>query len=186
MKKTIRAATLVLLILAALAFTLSAVCESGGLSWPERLEQARKKYNEKTVNVYERGHGKNQKNKINVRFYPSSESAYMTINIRESLDITDEAEMEAILEVIAQSKYYNSETYGTIGFMKAEWIAHNLAHAMATGSEQQQEWVTTFAGTSLKKAIGSAKELDLSPLESISSQHMALYEFVEYFLVKGQ
>ena len=61
MKKAIRAAALVLLILAALAFAVSAVCESGGLSWPERLEQARKKYNEKTVNLYERATAKTRR-----------------------------------------------------------------------------------------------------------------------------
>ena len=57
---------------------------------------------------------------------------YVDIKIMESLQITDEAEMEAILEVITKSRYYDEDKYGSIPFMKAEWIAHNLAHSMAT------------------------------------------------------
>ena len=155
--------------------------ESAGSTWEERLEAAREKYNADTVNVYRKYHGRYRKGKINVCFYSSRKQHYANINIRESLQITDEAEMQAILEVIAQDPNYSEEGHGTIAFMKAQWIAHNLAHSMATGSDEQRALVSMVTGEKrLSKVISRAKELDLSPLESLSEQQIMLYELVIY------
>jgi len=149
-------------------------------SWEERLAQARLKYNEETVNIYSRGRGKYRKGKINVYFYPSSrKSGDMNICIRESLQITDEAEMEAILELAARDERYDPEEFGSIAFMKAQWIAHNLAHSMATGSEEERRLVETLAGESLSLVVRRAKELDISQLANISARERILYELIE-------
>ena len=158
----------------------SAAGESVDSSWEARLEAAREKYNAETVNVYRRYHGRYRKGKINVCFYSSRKQHYANINIRESLQITDEAEMQAILEVVAQDPNYSEEGHGTIAFMKAQWIAHNLAHSMATGSDEQRALVTMITGEKLSKVISRAEELDLSPLESLSEQQIMLYELVSY------
>ena len=168
-------------VLAAALPVVPAAAESDGATWEERLQAARAKYNKKTVNVYREGHGKKRSGKINVCFYPSENKPYINIEIRESLEITDEAEMQAILEVIAKNKDYSEETYGTIAFMKAQWIAHNLAHSMATGTEEQQMLVKMLAGEDLAGIVSSAEQLDLSPIGSITDRQMMLYELVEMF-----
>ena len=87
----------VLCLLAALLLVAAAAAgEGANPDWEERLALARAKYNEKTVNVYERGRGKYRKGKINACYYPSDIKPYININVRESLQITDEAEIENI------------------------------------------------------------------------------------------
>ena len=154
--------------------------ESAGPSWEERLEAARLKYNAKTVNIYKRGKGAYRRWKINVCFYPSGNKPYVNINIRESLRITDEAEMHAILELITENENYNAEEYGTISFMKAQWIAHNLAHSMATGTDDQKRLIEAIAGESLSDILGSSKELDLSQYGNMTSRQQMLYEIIEF------
>ena len=160
----------------------AAAAESGQSSsvWEERLAQARLKYNEDTVHVYFRGRGRSVRGKFNVCFYESTIKPFIIINIKESLQITDEAEMEAILEVVVKNEHYSEEEYGTISFMKAQWIAHNMAHSMASGSEEQQWLVETIAGESIQDVIGRAEELDLSPYGSMSSRHILLYQIIEF------
>ena len=167
-------ALLVLLLTAA-----SALGEE--LSWEERLEKAREKYNEKTVNVYLYRYGTDRKGKINVCFYYSRKNRKTDLNfaIRESLQITDEAEMQAILEVVAKYERFSEEEFGTISFIKAEWIAHNLAYEMANGSESQKSLVALVAGEKISKIIRQAKELDVSMLRNTSDQELAVYEFIE-------
>ncbi len=166
---------------ALLVLFLTAVYALGeDLSWEERLEQARAKYNEQTVNVYMLGRGSRKKDRINVRFY-HSEIKWKDINfcILESLQITDEAEMQAILEVVAKHELFSGEEYGTISFLKAEWITHNLAYDMAKGTDEQKALVTMVAGEKLSKVIGRAKELDVSPLRNTTEQERTVYEFIE-------
>ena len=164
-----------------IALLLVAVSAAGedSLTWEERMARAREKYNRKTVNVYVAGHGKYRRGRINVRFYYSEKRPHMNINIRESLQITDEAEIEAVLEMIVKDKHYSVEEYGTVSFMKAEWIAHNLAHSMANGTEEQQLLIRMAVGESLTSIISSAKELDLSPLVNISDRQKMLYDVIE-------
>lgn len=141
-----------------------------------RLERAREKYNEKTVNVYRKGWGYIQGKKINVCFYKAPKEKYYAINIRESLKITDEAEMEAILGVIMQNEYYDEAVYGDMDFMKAQWITHNIAYELATGNPETRQLVATLAGETAVKVAQRARELDLSPICDMSEKEKALTE----------
>ena len=174
-----RAALRVCCALAALLMIILSAAAETASGWEERLAAARKKYNEKTVNVYVRGQGKRQKGKINVCFYRAKKKS-IVINIRESLQITDEAEMEAVLEVVAKHKYFSEEVYGSISFLKAQWIAHNLAYDMSTGSEEQQKLAAMIVGKSSKEIVRHAEELDLSPYSEIPEEELAVYELVEF------
>ena len=169
-------------LIAILLVIISAAGKGDSASWEERLEQARRKYNKNTVNVFAKGHGKYQRGKINVCFYPAEQQPYIIINIRESLQITDEAEMEAVLEVIAESEGYDADEYGTIPFMKAQWIAHNIAHSMANGNENQKKLVETITGESISSIAGRSKELDLSPYTSMPEREILLYQILELAL----
>ena len=174
-----RAALRVCCTLAALLLILSSAAAETTSSREERMAAAREKYNEKTVNVYIRGQGGNQKGKINVCFYRAGKK-YIAICIRESLQVTDEAEMEAVLEIVAKHKYYSEEVYGSLSFLKAQWIAHNLAYDMASGNEEQQALAAMVVGVDSKEIIRHAKELDLSPISEIPEDQLAVYELVEY------
>ena len=180
-KTTLRLCALLAALL--LVFTWAAA-ETAETAAPDdeyaaRLEEARLKYNPKTVNVYRKGWGYVQSNKINVCFYRSAGEQYYAINIRESLKITDEAEMEAILEVITQFETYDEEIYGDIAFMKAQWITHNLAYELATGSEETQRMIAALAGESAREVAKSAKELDLSPIADMDDREKALTEKIQ-------
>ena len=163
-----------------IALLMTAAAAAGEtLIWEERLARAREKYNTKTVNVYVKGQGGYRRGMINVCYYRVKKTRYIGINIRESLQITDEAEMEAVLEQVVKNRYYNEAEYGTISFMKAQWIAHNMAHNMATGTEQQRAMVRLLAGEELPDIISSAEVLDLSPYALITDRQLKLYQIVE-------
>lgn len=165
--------------LAALLLIFSSAAAETASAWENRLAAAREKYNEKTVHVYIRGQGRDQKGKINVCFYRVGKK-YIAICIRESLQITDEAEMEAVLEIVAKHKYFSEEAYGSISFLKAQWIAHNLAYGMATGSKEQQKLVAMIVGKGSKEIIRHAEELDLTPISEIPEEQLDVYKIVEY------
>ena len=78
------AALRVCCVLAALLLILSSAMAETAPAWEDRLAAAREKYNEKTVHVYIRGQGRDQKGKINVSFYRAGKK-YIAICIRESL-----------------------------------------------------------------------------------------------------
>lgn len=171
------AALAVLAMLAGMAVA-AANAEDGkdGTDYALRLLRAREKYNEKTVNVYRKGWGYIQGKKINVCFYKAPKEKYYAINIRESLKITDEAEMEAILGVIMQNEYYDEAVYGDMDFMKAQWITHNIAYELATGNPETRQLVATLAGETAVKVAERARELDLSPICDMSEKEKALTE----------
>lgn len=171
------AALAVLAMLAGMAVA-AANAEDGkdGTDYALRLLRAREKYNEKTVNVYRKGWGYIQGKKINVCFYKAPKEKYYAINIRESLKITDEAEMEAILGVIMQNEYYDEAVYGDMDFMKAQWITHNIAYELATGNPETRQLVATLAGETAVKVAERARELDLSPICNMSEKEKALTE----------
>ena len=126
-------------VLAAILFVFPAPAENSLNTRDDRLAEARLKYNKDTVNILLGSRNPINLKKINVRFYKSDRQPQMYIMIYESLKITDEAEMQAILEVVAQSEYYSEEIYGTVSMMKAEWIAHNIAYEMATGTAEERD-----------------------------------------------
>ena len=179
------AALRVCCVLAALLLILSSAAAETAPAWEDRLAAARGKYNEKTVHVYIRGQGRDQKGKINVSFYRAGKK-YIAICIRESLQITDEAEMEAVLEIVAKHKYFSEEAYGSLSFLKAQWIAHNLAYGMATGSEDQQVLAGMIVGQGSREIIRHAKELDLTPVSEIPEDQLAVYELVEYLYCENE
>lgn len=154
--------------------------ESAEKTWEERLEQARKKYNAKTVNVYQKGNGWAKSGKINVQFIYSSQPPYEYIEIQESLNITDEADIQAILEVVAADERYREEAYGSISFMKAVWITHNIANSMATGTEEERNLIKTIAGESLSMIQKRARVLDLEPISYVSRKELFVYEVIEF------
>ena len=166
-------------VLAAMLLVFSAATESSRNTREERLAEARLKYNKDTVHIYASTLRNNRSGKINVRFYKSKGQPQMYIMIYESLKITDEAEMQAVLEVVAQSEYYSEEIYGTVSMMKAQWIAHNIAYEMATGSAEERDLVVSLAGENLSMIIKRSKELDLSPVACMSAEEKTLYELVE-------
>ncbi len=171
-------------VLAAVLMLFTAAAgESSGTasSWEDRLAEARLKYNEDTVHIYADSRVRNRSGKINIRFYKSRVNRKMFIVIYESLQVTDEAEMEAILELLAQNENYSEEIHGSISFMKAEWIAHNIAYAMATGSETEQNFAQAIAGESIARIVKRSKELDLSPISEMPAQERLLYEMIELF-----
>lgn len=59
-------------------------------------------------------------------YYPTS--SVSNISIDKSLEITSKAEQNAVLDVIIESPYYDESIYGSKGFMRAQWVAHNLSH----------------------------------------------------------
>lgn len=166
-------------VLAAMLLVFSAAAESSRNTREERLAEARLKYSQDTVNILLGSRNPINRKKINVRFYKSNGQPQMYIMIYESLKITDEAEMQAILEVVAQSEYYSEEIYGTVSMMKAEWIAHNIAYEMATGTAEERDLVVSVAGENLSMIIKRSKELDLSPVAYMSAEEKTLYELVE-------
>ncbi len=179
-----RAAAMLLTLIALMAAISAAAGEAAGKTWEERMKQARKRYNEKTVNVFIEGHDRVRKNKINVMFYRLEETnakgrPLFAFNIRESLEITDEAEIQAVLEVVAKHEKYSEERFGSIAFMKAVWIAHNLAHSMAGGSEEAQRLVEAIMGENISDIADRAKLLDINPIETLPEQELALYRIIE-------
>ena len=180
-------ALLACLCLAATVLALPAAAgEEAGGTYAQRLAKAREKYNSETVNVYRRGYGWDRRGKINVCFYYSAKEKYTAINIRESLQITDEAEMEAVLEVVAGNENYDEGEYGSISFIKAQWIAHNYAHSLATGNKEGQQMIESLVGESIPKIIGRSKQLDVSPVWTLTDQERMLYEIIELFWGMGR
>ena len=84
--------------------------------------------------------------------------------------------MEAILEVIMQNENYDEAVYGDMAFMKAQWITHNIAYELATGNPETRKLIATLAGETAVKVAERARELDLSPICSMSEQEKALTE----------
>ncbi len=167
------------LLFAALFLLLSfAAAETAEESREERMARAREKYNEKTVNIYMTGRGKRRKGMFNVCFYYATKTRELCISIPESLEITDEAEMEAVLELVMQNDNFSEEIFGSMAFMKAQWIAHNIAYSMAKGSSPQQKMVEAIVGESLSSIIASAKALDLNPRAGMTFRQVFLYEMV--------
>ena len=173
-------------LVAVLMIPALASAEAESLTWEERLAEARLKYNDETVNIYGLGRGGFRWGKFNVRVYASRNSPYVYFNIMESLRITDEAEMEAVLEAITRSGYYDAGAHGTISYMKAQWIAHNLAYSLANGSDEQKTAVQFFYGEDISSIIKRSVELDINPYETTPERERFLYEIIEeIYSLKG-
>ncbi len=192
MKRIIRLFSCIVCLLALFAGTIPAApAETGNtaeqgtsdekaeLTYAQRLEKAREKYNENTIHIYRSGIGSKQKDKINICLYRSKSHKYYNARIVDSTQITDEAEMEAILETASRDKNFHMEIYGTMANLKAQWIAHNIAHSMATGSEESQKLVELMVGESISSIVGRSKDLDISPAEFTPAREKLLYSMIE-------
>ena len=122
--------------------------------------------------------------KFSVCFYRTKKTGTV-ICIPDSLKITDEAEMEAVLELVVKHEYYSEEELGTLSFLKAQWIAHNLAYEMATGDPEQKKWAESILGMSSRQIIRHAKELDISPVSLLPEEQRAAYELIELLYCTG-
>lgn len=141
------------------------------------------------MNIYTRRSGRKIKGKINVQFYypQTIQTDTMFFIIRDSLQITDEAEMIAILETVSRSEYFDAEAYGSVSYMRAEWLAHNYAYSMATGSKDEQQAVMGISGESLRSILARSKELDITPMIYLSEQEAAVYEIIQiYCMLNGR
>ena len=188
MKRIIRLFSCIICLLALLAAAPAetvSTAEAGitdektEMTYARRLEKAREKYNENTIHIYRSGIGSKQKDKINICLYRSKSHKYYNARIVDSTQITDEAEMEAILETASRDKNFHMEIYGTMANLKAQWIAHNIAHSMATGSEESQKLVELMVGESISSIVGRSKDLDISPAEFTPAREKMLYSMIE-------
>lgn len=173
-----------LLVLLGSAFAETGASDGGegetpAPSYAERLEEARLKYNEKTIHFYRSKIGRKQKGKLNVCLYLSDDKTFYIVKIHDSTQITDEAEMEAILETVTRDKNFRRDLFGSISNMKAQWIAHNLAYSMATGNEEARKLIEIMTGTDIADVIGRSKELDIVPPAAMTPAESILYDVIE-------
>ena len=85
--------------------------------------------------------------------------------------------------LVFDDENYSDEVYGGMAFMKAQWITHNLAYELATGSDETKQIIAALAGEPAKKVARRAKELDLTPVEAMSIQERTLTERIRQLFV---
>ena len=139
--------------------------------------QAKEKYNGDTVSVYERGDPNASQKKINAEIYSPSEGT-SNISIDKSLEITSGYEMDAILDVIIESEYYSEDVYGSKKFMKAQWVAHNIAHSVASSGDLGYRIMQTLSGS--KTPTISSSKLDLRSTNNLLRRQRALYTIISW------
>ena len=135
-------------------------------------------YTEQNVNIYMEGEGEYDPNKLNIMFY-ETQNGFININVENSLTITDNVEQREVLKLIINSKYYDPDIYGDIGFMQAQWIAHNRAYSIAASSTIGMELMKIFSNSS--SPLESAKVLDLRPIENMGRKQRAIYRLISQF-----
>ena len=177
--------TWIVLVLALVMLAAAARGEAGPTGREERLALAREKYNARTVNLYRQGWGRDRAGKLNICFYASGGREVTGIRIKESIQITDEAEMEAVLELIAANENYDPDKFGTISFMKAQWTVHNLLYTMAEGETEIGELIASMMGEDVSSVLDRAAELDLCPAASMPAGERMLYEMFEWIQLPG-
>lgn len=144
------------------------------------MNRARKKYNSSNVNVYVDGEGADIEGMINVKLYKSG--SYVNILIKESLQINDQYEMEAILEVIIQHKNIHESEYGTKRHMRSQWVAHNMAYGLATGNGMEKWIIEKMYGKNADEIVTSSKALDLRPYGNFTRRQQLFYSWLEGFI----
>lgn len=144
----------------------------------EKNTKATQKYNKDTVNVYVEGEGEKQDDQVNAKFYTSSQSTseYMNINVDKSKNISSVCEINAVIDVICDSEYYDEDVYGSRSFMRGEWIAHNFAPTVASWGDIGYRTVRWLSKS--ENPIESAAELDLRPKDNMGITHRATYEIL--------
>lgn len=141
----------------------------------ERKADAKKKYNDSTVNVYVSGKGKSKNNEVNAKYYTSSSSTSksMNINVDKSKNITSSYEINAVLDVICNDENYSKSVYGGKTFMRGQWVAHNMAYNIASSGELGAKITQLLSGSTTPQK--SAGILDLRPKDNILKRQYLVY-----------
>ena len=146
---------------------------------PKYQQDAAEKYNKSTVNVYVEGTGAPKEDMLNVKVY-TTEKGYKNINIDKSLNVKNEYEMEAVLNVIMGSGLYKKEIFGSKEFMMAQWIAHNESYNMAKSSRFGYLLVQRLSGA--ENPIASAHTLDIRQTDNMSDRSRLIYTVIFWTL----
>ena len=81
--------------------------------------------------------------------------------------------MDAVLDVIIASEYYSYEKYGSKGFMRAQWLAHNCAYSMASSGGISERIASILSGSDNPKE--SAQILDIRELDNMLLRQKLVY-----------
>ena len=144
---------------------------------PHYEQQAQEKYNQSNVSVYERGNAPEEKSTINAEVYYPSDSV-SNISIDNSLIVTSGYEQEAVLDVIIDSPYYSEDVYGSKSFMKAQWVAHNVCHSVASSGDIGFWAMQRLSGSD--NPIQSSLSLDLRSLNNMLRRQKILYTVISW------
>lgn len=85
--------------------------------------------------------------------------------------------------MIIESPYYSEEKYGSKAFMRAQWIAHNAAHDIATSGALGNHLMRLLSGSD--NPISSASALDLRSLNNIKTPQKIQYTIISWFCWDG-
>lgn len=121
------------------------------------------------------GEGAAEEGKINIKIYTVN-GIYQNANIKQSRDIRSRAEMNAVLDVFMASEYYSEEKFGTRDFMRAQWIAHNMAYDIAS-SGNVGFWIVQKISVT-DDPIESGDELDIRGLGNSLRRQKAIYDIL--------
>ena len=161
----------------AVCVIVALLCPSSENQAPYYSAQAQEKYNKDTVSVYERGDPSASKKSINAEIYYPSDGV-SNISIDKSLEITSGYEMDAVLDVITESEYYSEDVYGSKKFMKAQWVAHNVAHSVASSGDLGYWIMQTLSGSA--NPTTSASSLDLRSTNNLLLRQRVLYTIISW------
>ena len=141
-------------------------------------DESNQTYTEKNVNVFMEGEGEYDPNKLNIRFYRTSDG-FVNINVENSISITDNVEQREVLKLITNSKYYDVDTYGDIDFMQAQWISHNVSYNIASSGSFGLWAMQYISGSSTP--IESSKNLDLRANGNMLKRQRFIYKVISAF-----
>ena len=139
------------------------------------MKEIKHRYNKYTVNVYREGEGTDKPGKFNMKVYTNNDG-FENVHIAESLSITSLEDMNAILDVFIDSQYYSEEKYGNRDIMRAQWVAHNMAYALANSDKNSTGILSALSGSA--NPGQSAKELDIRSIDNILKRQMIVYALI--------
>ncbi len=144
----------------------------------DRERQAKEKYTKQTVNIYVTGQGEPDKAKVNVCLYETGNSSYMNMSVDKSKKIKTTVEINAVIDVIIDSEYYDKSVYGSKSFMRGQWLAHNICYELAVSGDVGLSIAQLIAGN--KDVIASSESLDLRPLDNFTRRGRVIYTILGF------
>ena len=144
----------------------------------DRERQAKEKYTEQTVNIYVSGQGAPDKTKVNVCLYETENSSNMNMSVDKSKEIKSTEEINAVIDVIIDSEYYDKSEYGSKSFMRGQWLAHNMCYELAVSGEVGLSIAQFIAGN--EDVIASSESLDLRPLDNFTKRGRVIYTILGF------